>query len=162
LVSGLLVTHYDFSAKRQTTQAYVGIAYCGDTVAQGKLLIDKVKGYTNLFILQSGLLQRDLGSVNELGDYAVDSGMYFLPYFGNFIQSSFSVWLESAKAKWGDHLLGIYYGDETGGKMLDDYVEYKDTATGDSITKTKYGDVVVQQNNGVIINYQLDGAIRLS
>ncbi|MCW4003890.1 MAG: hypothetical protein NWE95_08275 [Candidatus Bathyarchaeota archaeon] len=162
LLSGLLLTGYNFSPKPKTPTAYVGIAYCGDNVAQGKQLIDKVKGYTNLFVLQSGLLQRDLASVNELGDYAVAAGMYFLPYFGVLIQESFSVWLESAKAKWGDHLLGVYYGDEPGGKMLDDYVEYEDVATGDSITKTKYGDIVVKKPDGIVINYQLDGNILLS
>ena len=51
--------------------------------------------------------------------------------------------------------MGVYYGDEPGGKMLDDYVEYKDLVTGDSITKTKYGDIVVQKTNGVVINYDL-------
>ncbi len=142
--------------------AYVGIAYCGDTVEQGKALIDKVKGYSNLFVLQSGVLQRDLKSVNELGDYAVDAGMYFLPYFGNFIQASLSPWLESAKTRWADHFLGVYYGDEPGGKMLDGYVEYDDAATGGSIIKTTYGDVVVEKPNGVIINYELNGNIRLS
>jgi len=162
LLSGLLLTGYNFSPKPKTPTAYAGIAYCGDNVAQGKQLIDKVKGYTNLFVLQSGLLQRDLASVNELGDYAVDSGMYFLPYFGVFIQESFSVWLDSAKAKWGDHLLGVYYGDEPGGKMLDDYVEYEDVATGNSITKTKYGDIVVKKPDGIVINYQIDGNILLS
>jgi hypothetical protein len=162
LLSGLLLTGYNFSPQPKTPTAYVGIAYCGDNVAQGKQLIDKVKGYTNLFVLQSGLLQRDLASVNELGDYAVDAGMYFLPYFGVFIQESFSVWLDSAKAKWGDHLLGVYYGDEPGGKMLDDYVEYEDVATGNSITKTKYGDIVVKKPDGIVINYQIDGNILLS
>ena len=161
LLAGLLVTKLDTSKNNQPPQAYVGVAYCGNTVAQGKLLIDKVKGYTNLFVLQSGLLQRDLKSVDELGDYAVSAGMYFLPYFGNFIQASFSVWLEGAKQKWGTHLVGVYYGDEPGGKMLDDYVEYKDLATGDSITKTKYGDIVVQKTNGVVINYELSGFIHL-
>lgn len=162
LLSGLLLTNYDFSATNENPHAYVGIAYCGDTVDQGKQLIDKVKDYTNLFVLQSGLLQRDLKSVDELGDYAVDAGMYFLPYFGVFIQDSFSGWLESAKEKWGDRFLGVYYGDEPGGKMLDHYVEYDDELTGDSITKTKYGDIVVQKPNGIVINYQFDGNIRLS
>jgi hypothetical protein len=49
------------------------------------MLIDKVKGYTNLFVLQCGQLQRSLESVDELGDYAVSSGLYFLPYFGNYL-----------------------------------------------------------------------------
>ena len=70
------------------------MSYGGDSVIDGKLLIDKVKEYSNLFVLQSGSLQRDLNSVNELGDYAVSSGMYFLPYFGNYIELTFSDWLE--------------------------------------------------------------------
>jgi hypothetical protein len=46
--------------------------------------------------------------------------------------------------------------------MLDDNVKFRDPNTGDSITKTKYGDIVVQKPIDIIINYQLDGAIRLS
>ncbi|MCW3999083.1 MAG: hypothetical protein NWE93_02455 [Candidatus Bathyarchaeota archaeon] len=161
-LAGFLATQNRAPAKPEPPPAYVGIAYCGDTVAQGKQLIDHVKDYSNLFVLQSGLLQRDFEGVNELGDYAVDAGMYFLPYFGNFVEESFSEWLAAAKERWGSHLVGVYYGDEPGGKMLDDYVTYTDQATGDTITKTKYGDVVVEKANGVVINYQFDGAIRLS
>jgi hypothetical protein len=97
LSSALLVTKFDSSGELIDT--YVGIAYCGNSVADGKMLIDKVKGYTNLFVLQSGLLQRDFKSVDELGDYAVSAGMFFLPYFGSFVQASFSSWLESAKER---------------------------------------------------------------
>ena len=159
LSAALLVAKFDFSSK--PIDAYVGVAYCGNSVADGKMLIDKVKGYTNLFVLQSGLLQRDFASVDELGDYAVSAGMYFLPYFGVYIQASFSSWLESAKERWGDHFLGVYYADEAGGKMLDDYVSFEDSATGDKITKTEYGDVFVQQPDGVQINYDLKGVIHL-
>src|SRR5512141_996927 len=82
LVAGFLAAKQTASTK--TADSYVGIAYTGDTVEDGKALIDKVKGYTNLFVLNSGLLQRDFDSVNELGNYAVNAGMYFLPYFGNY------------------------------------------------------------------------------
>ncbi len=158
---GLLVANQNSPESRENPKAYVGVAYCGNTVADGKMLIDRVKGYSNLFVLQSGLLQRDLKSVDELGDYAVAAGMFFLPYFGNFVQETFSVWLESAEQKWGERFLGVYYADEAGGKMLDDYVEYRDTATGNVITKTKYGDLFVKQPNGIMINYSFDGAIHL-
>jgi hypothetical protein len=139
---------------------YVGVAYCGNTVADGKTMIDKVKGYTNLFVLQSGLLQRDLDSVNELGDYAVANDMYFLPYFGQ-VTLTLTGWLQEAKQKWGDHLLGVYYTDEPAGRMMDGYREFKDATTGDTITKTTYGDIVVTKPNGIVINYQLNGIIRL-
>jgi len=154
-----LVTKFDSSGK--AADAYVGVAYCGNSIEDGKMLIDKVKGYTNLFVLQSGLLQRDFKSVDELGDYAVSAGMFFLPYFGAFVQASFSSWVENAKEKWGDHFLGVYYADEPGGKMLDSYVTFEDSATGDKITKTEYGDVFVQQPDGVQINYDFNGFIHL-
>lgn len=159
LLAGFLILKQD--SPKKSPDAYVGIEYTGDSVEDGKALIDKVKGYTNLFVLASGLLQRDFESVNELGDYAVDAGMYFLPYFGNYIQATFSSWLESAKERWGDHFLGVYYSDEPGGKMLDDYVQFEDISTGDSITKTRYGDVFVEKENGVQINYEFEGSVRL-
>ena len=159
LVTVLLVNQVSFES---TQTVYVGVTYCGDSVAEGKLLIDKVKHYTNLFVLQSGSLQRDLPSVDELGNYAVSAGLYFLPYFGYYIAEPFSAWLETAKQKWGTHLLGVYYGDEPGGKMLDDYVEFKNATTGESIMKTRYGDIVLEKSNGVVIHYEIDGAIHLS
>jgi hypothetical protein len=162
LFAGVLLAKYEFSGiADRSPQVYVGVTYGGDSVAQGKLLIDKVRDYSNLFVLQSGLLQRDFRSVEELGDYAISAGMYFLPYFGVYIPSTFSAWLESAKQKWGIHLLGIYYRDEPGGKMLDDYVQFSDNSTGDSITKTKYGDIFVQKSNGVAIQYGMTGVIKL-
>src|SRR4030042_1869544 len=160
LLVAVLLANYNFFEKEATV--YVGVTYCGDSVEGGKTLIDKVKHYTNLFVLQSGLLQRNLTSVNELGEYAVSAGLHFLPYFGYYIAASFSPWLETAKQKWGTRFLGVYYCDEPGGKMLDDYVEFKNTTTGDSIMKTRYGDVVLEKSNGVVIHYEINGAIHLS
>ena len=141
--------------------AYVGVTYCGNSVDEGKMLIDKVKAYTNLFVLQSGQLQRNLASVDELGDYAVSSGLYFLPYFGTYIESTFSTWLATAKEKWGKYFLGVYYSDEAGGKMLDGNVEFRN-ATGDTVKKTIYGDIVLQKTDGIVIHYELGGVIHVS
>lgn len=141
--------------------AYVGVTYGGNSVGEAKQLIDKVKGYSNLFVLQSGDLQRNFEAVNEIGDYAVSAGLNFLPYFGNYIEAPFSVWLDSAKQRWGNHLLGVYYSDELGGKMLDDYSEFEDQSTGNSISKTRYGDIVVEKPSGVVIHYELNGKINL-
>src|SRR3972149_4748638 len=77
----VLFIGYDFLKTIENRETYVGVTYCGDSVAEGKLLIDKVKGYTNLFVLQSGSLQRDFESVDELGDYAISAGMYFPAIF---------------------------------------------------------------------------------
>ncbi len=150
-----------FLQNSKNEEVYVGVTYGGNSVAEGKLLIDKVKSYTNLFVLQSSTLQRDFKSVDELGDYAVSAGLYFIPYFGAFIEATFSDWLKIAKLRWGNRFLGVYYSDEPGGKMLDDYVEFKDSSTGDTIEKTRYGDIVVQKPNGIVIHYELTGPINL-
>ena len=144
-----------------TPTVYVGVTYGGNSVAEAKQLIDKVKGYSNLFALQSGDLQRDFKAVDEIGDYAIDAGMYFLPYFGNYVEATFSAWLDSAKQRWGTKLLGIYHSDDLGGKMLDDYSKFTDVETGNTIGKTRYGDIVVEKPNGVVIHYELNGEINL-
>jgi hypothetical protein len=145
--------------KNTNTPVFVGVSYGGNSVSDAKQLINKVKSYTNLFILASGNLQRDHGAMNEIGDYAVAAGMYFMPYFGNYVEETLSVWLNEAKQRWGDHMLGVYYSDELGGKMLDDYSVFTDPATGDTIRKTRYGDIVVEKTNGIIIHYELNGNI---
>ena len=153
---------FNETSRPEEFNSFVGVAYCGDSVAGGKLLIDKVSGYTNLFVLQSGTLQRSLDSVEQLGDYAVNKGLYFLPYFGAYIPPSFSMWLENVTQKWGTRFLGVYYDDERGGRMLDDNVDLgTDAATGNSIMKTKYGDVKVEQPNGVVIHYEINGHINV-
>jgi len=152
----------DFSSEEKNKETvFVGITYCGDTIEGGKALIDKVKNYTNLFVLQSGTLQRDLEKVEELGDYAISSGLSFLPYFSTYLPHLISPWLETATCKWGNQFLGVYYGDEPGGRMLDDYVEFKDVQTDDTIMKTRYGDIVVHRLDGIIIHYELSGTIHL-
>ncbi|MCW4015006.1 MAG: hypothetical protein NWF06_01420 [Candidatus Bathyarchaeota archaeon] len=151
----------NYSNPEDTEPVYVGVTYCGDSVEDGKLLIDKIKEYTNLFVLQSGTLQRDFESIEELGDYAVSAGLYFLPYFGYYSEATFSVWLETVKQKWGTYFLGVYYCDEPGGKMLDGYVEFENETSGDTIMKTMYGDVVVEKTDDSVIHYELSGVIHL-
>jgi hypothetical protein len=158
----VLIIEYNLIQTIENSEIYVGVTYCGNSVTEGKMLIDRVKGYTNLFVLQSGQLQRSLESVDELGDYAVSSGLYFLPYFGTYIESTFSAWLAKAKDKWGNRFLGVYYSDEAGGKMLDGNVEFRNETTGDVIKKTIYGDIVLQKANGVVIHYELGGIIHAS
>jgi hypothetical protein len=99
--------------------SYVGVTYCGNSVTEAKQLIDKVKDYTNLFILQSGTLQNNIKAITEIGDYAVKSELYFIPAFGINSVSMLQTWLPTYHGQWGSHLLGIYLDDEPGGKMLD-------------------------------------------
>ena len=121
------------SQAKADPNAYVGIAFCGNTTAEAKLLIDRMKTYTNLFVLDSGRnpISRNQSSVEEIGDYAVAQGLSVIVNLGinDVIDKAGNTWfwqqpsLDSIKQnltqRWGDKFLGIYYNDEPGGVQLD-------------------------------------------
>ncbi len=106
---------------------FVGVAFCGNTTAEAKLLIDRVKTYTNLFIVQSGPVSWNETSLNEICDYAVDAGLKIIVYFGDFNPVVLARngttwrlnWMNNTHSRWGDNFLGVYYYDEPGGIWLD-------------------------------------------
>jgi hypothetical protein len=116
-------------AEKQTSleSCYVGVSFCGNTTAEACLLIDRVKTYTNLFIVQSGPASWNETSLNEICDYAVNANLKIIVYFGDFNPTvlanngtSWRInWVYSTRQRWGDSFLGVYYYDEPGGIWLD-------------------------------------------
>lgn len=111
---------------------YVGVAYGGNTVEDAEKLIDRVNGYTNLFILDSGRndLSRNETSVEQVCDYAVSKGLSIVVNLGIYVVDNESdstwFWQQSVNEtkerwiqRWGDKFLGVYYNDEPGGIQLD-------------------------------------------
>src|SRR5665647_83582 len=87
LVVSIFAVYLSFSNGSQTKadpNAYVGIAFGGNKTDQAKLLIDKVKSYTNLFILDAGRnpISADQSKVEEVCDYAVGKGLYVIINLG--------------------------------------------------------------------------------
>jgi len=122
-----------FSAENQpkpNPSVYVGVAFGGNTTLEAKTLIDEVKGYTNLFILDAGRnpLTQNESAVNDICSYAVANGLSVIVNVGVrqtddtsrfwFWNNSLSV-TEQWKEMWGDKFLGMYYNDEPGGIQLD-------------------------------------------
>jgi hypothetical protein len=123
---------------------YVGVTYGGGTVEGAKLLIDTVKDYTNLFILASGELQQNPAAIEEIGDYAIASGLYFAPYFGISSKLRYSSeWVDSAQQRWGNRFLGVYFFDEPGGKLLDVNPAFLPLNNSTFLSKSATGDIEV-------------------
>jgi hypothetical protein len=113
----------------------VGVAFCGNTTAEAKLLIDRVKSYTNLFILNAAgnPISRNQTTIEEICDYAVAQGLQVIINVGfnstvsRIISNPIWFWnlssLDDIKQRWterwGDKFLGMYYNDEPGGIQLD-------------------------------------------
>ena len=118
---------YLASAPDKEESVYVGVSFCGNTAAEAKLLIDRVKTYTNLFVLQSGPVSENETATYEICDYAVKSGLNIVVYFGDLTPRYLRErdllwrlsWLDNAQERWGDKMLGVYVYDEPGGIYLD-------------------------------------------
>ena len=139
---------------------YVGVTFGGSTATEAKLLIDKVKDYTNLFILQSGPLQNNVPAINEIGDYAVNSGLNLILYFGTDSSWLMKTWLDQYDGHWNASFLGIYFGDEPGGKMLDGEFHSYDDKTQSSLKK--YADDTISGykiDANTSVTYKPDGTI---
>jgi hypothetical protein len=103
---------------------FFGASYGLEEVSEAKLLIDKVKDYTNFFLLGSWAIITNETALNEVCGYATDAGLSFIVFF-DFISPSemgytwHQDWILNAKNRWGDKFLGIYIYEEPGGKQID-------------------------------------------
>jgi hypothetical protein len=140
-----------------------GVTYGGNNVQDAKTLIDKVSDYTNLFVLQSGVLKNNATAVNEVGDYAVAKGLHFAAYFDVLTSADKAEWVDTANQRWGDMFAGVYLGDEPGGKFLDGDIFYTKEP---GITLNKYDDGGVSYrdyrgDNDYSATFYLDGTIKV-
>jgi len=124
VTASFLVSYSLTSNNTEAKPFYVGVTFCGNNTVEAKLLIDEVKDYTNLFVLQSGTISDNKTTITDICDYAVDSGLYIIVNLG--VSQTYTrvwtwqfPWLESAKQRYGDRFLGSYYDDEPAGIQLD-------------------------------------------
>ena len=102
---------------------FFGVSFGLDTASEAKLLVDKVKGYTNLFVVNSWDISTNETALNEICEYAVDSNMNIMVYFDFIAYLGYPwlrPWLDTVKERWGNKFLGIYLYDEPGGRQIDE------------------------------------------
>ena len=102
---------------------FFGVSYGQNTVEEAKFIIDKVKNYTNLFIINSYPITTNNTTpevLNEICDYAANSDLYFIVYFFSFIAGDWQQeWVDTARQNWGEKFLGVYLRDEPGGTQME-------------------------------------------
>ncbi|MHC3129289.1 MAG: right-handed parallel beta-helix repeat-containing protein [Candidatus Bathyarchaeota archaeon] len=124
LLSSSFLVIWTFLAEKNSLSPkfFVGVQLGYGGVDDYKALVDKVKDYTNLFVVSSSAVTRDEADLTEVCDYLYDAGLYFIVYFQTLSASyKFHVqnWAILAKEAYGDQFLGEYLFDEPGGKQLD-------------------------------------------
>jgi len=150
---------------------FVGVEFAySDNASDLKELVDKVKGYTSLFVIGSLPITFNQTGLAEACDYVVDSGLSLIVLLTDSTMYNFTIvkegqvhnytvfdWMNDARLKYGDSLLGIYRYDEPGGNQLDqgaavmikNATDYADAAT------------LYTLNLGIIVDYYLDYTPRL-
>ncbi len=110
----------------------VGVEYAiaNHSVEDVKALVDRVKNFTNLFVVDSLGITLDRNNLDEVCDYVYDSGLYFVVFFITPVEIENSqrvfrynyyphLWIADAKEKYGNKFLGAYTQDEPGGNQMD-------------------------------------------
>jgi hypothetical protein len=139
----------------ENPEFYVGVevAYKNTNVSDVREMVDKVRNYTNLFVIGSIELTYNETALDESCDYIYNAGLKIVVLFTNVTNYNFNVldWLNSTQQKYGDSFLGLYRYDEPGGDQLESQefrfvkntTNYADTATNFTYILQKHLDYYV-------------------
>ncbi|MCZ2809509.1 MAG: hypothetical protein O2V44_09160 [Candidatus Bathyarchaeota archaeon] len=138
------------SSENDLPYVFVGVDVAHDDLAEIKRLVDEICSYTNLFVIGSTGITYNSTKLDETCQYIYDKGLSFIVYTETY--PTFQ-WLEDAKNRWGERLLGFYAFDEYGGRQLD--AEYKWVWEADNYTDaaSQFFDSVNMYLNSVTRDY---------
>jgi hypothetical protein len=108
----------------------VGVEFAySDQFSQVKALVDKVKDYTNFFVIGTPYLTFNRSALDQSCDYLYISKLNFIVLITSFPMYNDSNgyppnnnvfdWIGNATLKYGSQFFGIYRFDEPGGNQLD-------------------------------------------
>jgi hypothetical protein len=109
-------------SNNEPKEFYVGIEYAlkNYTLSEIESLVDKVKNYTNLFVLGSIELSFNQTDLSAACDYIANSGLKIIVLFTSSTSYSYNIfsWITQAREKYGDMFYAVYRYDEPGGDQL--------------------------------------------
>jgi hypothetical protein len=116
--------HFFYEEQGLPENFFFGVSSGAKTANEMMALIDKVKDYTNFFLVNSWDISTNETALDQVCWYAYDNEISFVVFF-DFIGLTehgypwHKDWVIEAKNRWGDKFLGIYIYEEPGGKQID-------------------------------------------
>jgi hypothetical protein len=99
---------------------WVGVDIAYYNLTEFKAEVDEISAYTNLVVIGTTGITRNLTLLDETCQYVYDKGLSFIIYITSTIPARQTEWFQNATLRWGDHFMGVYAGaDEYGGRQLD-------------------------------------------
>ena len=120
--SVIIYVHYSSKNEAAEDDFFFGVSFGGNTTSQAKQLIDKVKGYSNLIIVNSWEASINETALNEICEYAVDADLKFMVFFDYLSHIAYPwhlTWLDTVNERWDEEFLGVYLYDEPGGRQIE-------------------------------------------
>jgi hypothetical protein len=117
-----MYAYYRICDAASKDEFFFGVTFGSETAEEARLLIDKVKDYTNLFVIDSWTLCTNETALNEVCEYAMKADLNFIVFFdfvSRIMYPWHQTWLDMAKERWGDKFLGVFLFDEPGGNQID-------------------------------------------
>ncbi len=142
IVSPLFLAIWNQGSREQSSdpEFFVGVEYAIDnySIEGCKNLVDRVKNFTNFFVIDTVGITYNITKLNDVCEYVYKSGLHFMVFFlplheeyeGPSADGEHQnlvlrynyyphLWIADAKEKYGDKFLGAYAMDEPGGHQLD-------------------------------------------
>ena len=132
LVVSLVVLNvgFFFGSRTVVPGFFVGVSVAYADVDAIKALIDEVSSYTNVFVIGSSGISVFEDKLNEVCQYLVDKGMFFVVFAEIHFQLDL---IAEIQKRFSHNFLGVYFSDEQGGRQLDGF-KYRWVESADNVS----------------------------